>query len=94
MEFIIELLVELIIDGSIEISEDERVSKWIRYPIILVIVLLFSIVIFGLIILGIIFLKDYIYAGLFFIVIGVIMLIAGTMKFAKKYTQKRNIKED
>lgn len=94
MEFIIELLVELFLEGSIEISEDERVPRWIRYPIIIFILLLFTIIIFGLIILGIYFLKDNIYAGLFFILVGLIMLMAGTIKFAKKYTQKRNIKED
>ena len=32
MDFIIELVMELLLEGSIEISSNKKVSKWIRYP--------------------------------------------------------------
>lgn len=94
MEFLIELLIELILEGSIEISSDEKVPKWIRYPIIVFIVLVFSVVTFGLIIFGIYMLKDNWYAGLFFIIVGLILLVAAVNKFTKKYIQEKNISED
>ena len=87
MEYLIEILIELILEGSIEISSDEKVPNWIRYPIILFIVLLFTVVIFGMIILGISILKENIYAGLFLIIIGFILLILGIIKFTKKYSR-------
>ena len=94
MEFLMELLAELILEGSIAISSDERVPKWIRYIIILFITLLFSVVIFGLVLLGIYILKDNWYAGLFCIIIGLILLVAAVIKFIKKYIQGKNILED
>lgn len=30
MEFVIELLLDLIIEGSIEVGKNKKVSKWIR----------------------------------------------------------------
>lgn len=91
MEFLIELLVELILEGSIEISENKRITKWIRYPVIFLIVSIFAIVILGLIILGIYVLKDALYIGLFFIIIGLILLILAIRKFTQKYIQSKNI---
>jgi len=52
MEFLIEELLNLIFEGSIEISSNKKVSKWIRYPLIVIIILFFSVIIlsiFGLI---------------------------------------------
>ena len=42
MDFIIELVIELLLEGSIEISSNKKVSRWIRYPLILFIVTLFA----------------------------------------------------
>jgi len=94
MKFLIELLVELLIEGSIEISQDKRVTKFIRYPIIIFIVVFFLLIILGLIIIGIYILKDNIYIGLFFIVIGLILLFASVKKFTKKYIQRKDIIDD
>ena len=91
MGLLIELLIDLILEGSIEISKDERAPKWIRYPLIAIITLVFLVVTFGLIILGIFSLKDNLYIGLFFIIIGFILLISGIIKFTKKYIKRKNI---
>lgn len=91
MEFLIEFLVELILEGSMEISKDEKMPKWLRYLCLTIITLVFGVVTIGMFILGIVVGKENIYAGLFFIIIGFILLISGIVKFEKKYIEKRNL---
>ena len=91
MEFLIEFLVELILEGSIEISEDERMPKLIRYICLTIAISVFSAVIIGLFVLGVYIGKENIYAGIFCILIAFILLISGVVKFEKKYIQRRNI---
>ena len=52
MDLLIEIILELILEGSIEISSNRKVPKWIRYPLILILTILFSIIIVGIFILG------------------------------------------
>ena len=91
MELLIEFLVDLILEGSIEISEDEKMPKWIRYICLTIVTVVFGLVIIGLFILGIYIGKENIYAGIFFIIIAFILLISAIIKFEKKYIQKRNL---
>lgn len=90
MEFIFELLVELLLEGSIEISSNRKLSKWIRYPLIILLILFFSTVIFGLLILGVLILKKNIAAGLFVIIVSLILLIGCIIKFKNIYINKTN----
>ena len=90
MEFIIELLLDLILEGSIEISSNRKVPKWIRYPLIVLIILFFTIVIFGMLILGLIILKNNLYFGLLMILISIILLILGIKKYKIIYVEKKN----
>ncbi len=89
MEFLIELLLDLVLEGSIEISSNKKVSKFIRYPLIILIILFFSIVIFGLLLLGIMIIKDNILIGLFIIAISLFLLIASIIKFKTIYLNKK-----
>ena len=91
MEFLIEFLVELILEGSMEISEDEKMPKWLRYICLTIVTLVFGAVIVGLFVLGIYVGKENIYAGIFFILIAFILLILGIFKFERKYIEKRNL---
>ena len=91
MELLIEFLVELILEGSMEISEDEKMPKWLRYICLTIVTLVFGAVIVGLFVLGIYVGKENIYAGIFFILIAFILLISGIVKFEKKYIEKRNL---
>ncbi len=34
MELLMELIVELLLEGSVEVAKSRRISKWIRYPAI------------------------------------------------------------
>ena len=91
MEFLIEFLVDLILEGSMEISEDEKMPKWLRYICLTIVTLFFGAVTIGLFILGVYVGKENIYAGIFFILIAFILLISGIVKFEKKYIQKRTL---
>ena len=91
MELLIEFLVDLILEGSLEISEDERMPKWLRYICLTIVIIVFSIVIIGLFVLGVYIGKENIYAGIFCILIAFILLISVVVKFEKKYIQRRNI---
>lgn len=92
MEFLIELLLDLIIEGSVEISSNKKVSKFIRYPLIVLIILFFTLFILGLMLLGIIILKENIYFGIFLLIIVLILLISGINKFKNIYLEKKENK--
>ncbi len=88
MELLFEIILDLILEGSIEASLNKKIPK-IRYLLIVLICLFFIIVILGLLIVGISFLDKNIYASLFMIFISVVMLITAFYKFKKVYIKKR-----
>ena len=90
MEFIFELLLELILEGSIEVSKNKKVSKIIRYPLIVLLIVFFLLVIGIIFYTGIIFLKDYFAYGILIIILGIIMLIMSIIKFKKVYLKQVN----
>lgn len=89
MEFIFECILELFIEGGMEVSSNKKISKWIRYPILFLLILFFSIVIFGLLFLGIMFLKSEPLAGLLFILISIVLLIGTILKFRQVYVKRK-----
>jgi len=89
MEFIIELILELLLEGSIEISSNKKVSKWIRYPLIIFIVTTFLTLILLIFYLGLSLLNDWLLAGIAFLIIGIIMFISAIIKFKKLYLEKK-----
>ena len=88
MDELIELVLDLLLEGGIEISSNKKVSKWIRYPIIGLLMLIFTVVIIGLFILGILLVEENILISLVIILIGIIMLV-GTIKKIKEYNLER-----
>lgn len=95
MDFIFELVADLIFEGSIEISKNKKISKWIRYPIIFLL-LAFFLLLFGFLgLIGIMLLVrhgDYIdiLGGLFMIVIDVILIVSFILKMKKNYIKNTN----
>lgn len=90
MEFLIEILLDLVLEGSIEISSNKKVAPIIRYPLIALIVLFFAFVIIGLLIIGIFSLKDNIFSGIVIITVSIILLILSIIKFKNIYLEKLN----
>ncbi|MBE6851847.1 MAG: hypothetical protein E7505_00020 [Ruminococcus sp.] len=83
MDFIIELVFELIAEGTVELSKSTKVPKLIRYPLIVIIVL-FVTGIFGIILFaGLMLLKENVILGIVLIAIALLMLVMGIVKFRK-----------
>lgn len=88
MDDLIEFFIELLIDGSIEISKSKKVPKWIRYPIIIVLILLFSLIFLLLIYFGLSLLKESIIFGSIILLITFILLVSGIKKIKKIYKER------
>lgn len=88
MEVLIELILELLLEVEEEICYDKKVSKWIRYPILIILILIYGAVIFGIMYLGICMLKENIIAALFCIIISIIILVGLIVKFKITYKEK------
>lgn len=88
MEYILEFIVELIVDGSFYLSKDKRVPKYLRYLLIAFMIILISSIIFGIIILGFILLSKSIIIGIIFMILGLLLGIGSIIKFKQIYLDK------
>lgn len=89
-EIIIDFIMTVFIDNTDNIIKDKKVSKWIRYPVICLVILLSIIFIFGPIILGILLLNKSIVASIISMLIGITFLIGIIFK-VKKIIKEKNI---
>lgn len=89
MDELIEFILDLLLEGGIELSANKKISKWIRYPIIAFLFLFFTIVIFGMIILGILMIEESILVSFIFVACGIAMLIGSVIKFKKTYLEHK-----
>ena len=89
MEFIIELVTELVLEGSFELSKNIKTPKWLRYPLIILVALFFIAVIAIIFTLGIVTLKESTIIGLLLIIISIAFTVYCIAKFIDIYI-KRN----
>ena len=85
MDFLFELLFDLIADGTFELSRSKKVPKYIRYPLIVIIVLFFIAAIGVTLLAGLLSLKENLLLGIIFIALALFLLIMGVVKFRKVY---------
>ena len=90
MDFIIELIFEILFDGLLETSKSNKVPKFIRYPLIVIILLFFVLVIGFIFIVSILAFKESIIAGILLIIIDLFLLVGSIYKFRKEYFSKNN----
>ena len=91
MDFIIELIFEFLFDGMLETSKSNKVPKFIKYPLIVIILLFFVLVIGFIFIVSILAFKESIIAGILLIIIDLFLIIGTISKFKKEYfTKKKN----
>lgn len=92
VEIIFEFIIELIAEGTIELSKSIKVPKYIRYPLI-VIIALFFVGIIGLVLFaGIVSLEQNIVLGIVLIALALLMFLVGISKFRKTYLTRKNNK--
>ena len=90
MEYIFEFILELVLEGSIEVSKSSKIPKYVRYPLIGIISLFFIAVIGLIFFTGILSLKENILLGILLILVGLLLLIMSVIKFRKIYLTKIN----
>ena len=52
MDILIELMIDLLFDAGLEVTKNKKINKWIRFPLILLILLFLIVVVVGLIYFG------------------------------------------
>lgn len=92
MEFIIELILELLFDFGIDASQNKKVPKFIRVLLITLISLVFISIISLIIIMGLLIIKKELIGGIIIILTVLIMLVLSIVKFRKMYLLKKNKK--
>ena len=90
MDDITELLVELFWDGVFALSTDNRLPKWVHYPAIGLIVLLFTAVVGIILALGLHMLVDVLFVGVLLIVLDALFVFLATRKFRRVYILKKD----
>lgn len=89
MEFLFELILEFVLDCSIEASQNPRVPQWLKY-ILMTIIILFFVCVIGLILfVGIMMFKENRVAGILFILLGVFLAIMTIIKFKKLWLKRQ-----
>ncbi len=88
MEYIFEFIMELALEGGIEVSKNSKIPKYIRYPLIGILSLFFIAVIGLVFFTGILSLKENILSGILLILVGLYLLIMSVIRFRKVYLSK------
>lgn len=94
MEFIIEFLIELILEGSFELSKTKKTPKWLRYPLIIFVILFFIGIISIILLTGYLALSENILLGTIIITIGLLFLIVSIYKFKHIYVKRNPLSEE
>lgn len=90
MEYVIEDVLDLVLELGIETSKNKKVPKIIRWLLIGLIMFLFIGVIGIVLFAGVLVLLQDIIGGVIIITIGIIMLISAITKFKKIYIKKKH----
>lgn len=88
MDDLLEFILELILEGTVEISKNNKITKWIRYPLIFIVSILFLAVILLILFIGISIYKESIALSIAFIILSIALLIGGIKKFKNTYINK------
>lgn len=89
MDDILEFILELILESGVELSSNKKITKWIRYPIIFIISILFIASILLIFFLGVVIYKESIALSIAFIILSIALSIGGINKFKKIYLEKK-----
>ena len=90
MDDLLEFVFEVIFEIGEEVSNDKKISKWIRYPIMVLMGIFYIGVIGLLFVVGLSALKENLLFGLFLIGLALFFAIGLFVKFRKIYKLKKN----
>ena len=81
MDFIIELLVELILEGSFELSQTKKTPNWLRIPLIILILLILVGSIALIFLTAILSIKEYTLLSIILFIVGIVFTTVSIYKF-------------
>ena len=84
MEFIFELLAEMLVEGGFAIGSDRKRSRWLRYAVLGLLMLFFAAIDLGLLLLGIRLCFSEPAAGWAFIILGSALTGGSIVMFRNK----------
>lgn len=80
MEMILEVVVELLLEGGTAACANKKISKWIRYPILAILILLFAAVVGLFLFAGVMMTAENPVTGISLMIVGLAMLIGVIVK--------------
>ena len=89
MDDLIEFLLDLVLEGSIELSPNKKVPKPIGYVLTSIVGLFFIAVLFLIFFCAVMILEESVFAGILILGIGLFILIGGIKKVHKAYFEKK-----
>lgn len=89
MDFILELLFELFVEGTLELSKNIKVPKTIRYPLLGLIILFVIAVIVGIFVLGIALFTEDMFFSIMMFALGAFFLVGISIKNYKFFKNKK-----
>lgn len=92
MEFLFEMLLELIDEGTVKLSKSKKVPNYIRYPLIVIIVLFYAGIIGIVLFAGVVSFQQNFILGIILIAGALLISIVVAVKFRKIYLIRKNLK--
>lgn len=89
MEFLFEFILELFLERSMEASSNKKLSKWIRYPLMLLVIVFFVSVIGLVFLTGILSFSTNKMFSIFILIMGILMLVGTILKFKDLYLKRK-----
>lgn len=83
MDLIFEIVGEVLIEGAFEIASNKKVSKWIRYPILILIISFYSFIVGTFVYLGLSFFNENILISIIMFLIAIFLIIMIIIVFIK-----------
>ena len=88
MELFLEIVFEFLFEGIIEVIKNKNISKWIRYPLFILVTLLYTCISLLFFSLAFSFIRESLLAFIILFIIGVGLLIMFFLFIRKLYISK------
>ena len=83
MDTVLELLLDLFLEGGMEVSKSKQVPKYIRYPVMALVIAILAACIGLILVIGIAMLRDSVLAGLLLIALAGLAAFFGIRRFRR-----------
>ena len=90
MEFILEAILELILEGGITVGKNKKHSRWIRYPLLLLAGIVYIGIIALMIFIGFLVLREGLWRAIVMWAFALAFIIATVWSFRKEYKKKKS----